>query len=454
MKDKNKMGVMPMGRLVVSMSFPIMVSMLIQSLYNIVDSIFVAKINEAALTAAGISYSAQILQIAIAVGTGVGMNSAASRFLGAGNSQKANEAASAGLVLTVSSSLIFVLWGIFLTRPFIQMFSNDAEIVAYGTEYLRICQIFSTGIFLGTYFQRLLQATGRTFLSMLAQLAGALINLILDPLLIFGIGIFPEMGITGAALATVIGQWSAAVIGLILNLVQNREIEISLIKYKPTLESISIIYKVGVPTMLVQAFGSLMLAAMNIILIAYSSTAVAFFGVYFKLQSFLFMPMNGLGQGVLPIVGFNFGAKNFDRIKQAVKYSLIIGCILGVVGTLVFMVFAKELLILFSASEIMLEIGVPALRIISVIFAFSSATMVIGYIISGLGSGVVNMLATALRQLIILLPFACLFGKLIGLEAVWFAFWVSESIACFYAVFSLRTRLKTIKKFECGVLSK
>lgn len=339
-----------------------------------------------------------MLQIAVAVGTGEGVNALVSRYLGAKKFDQANEAATTGLVLTVLSSLVFLVWGIFGTRSFIGLFTDDPDILEAGTTYLRICQLFSAGIFLGTLTQRLLQATGRTFSSMLAKMAGAVVNIILDPLMIFGIGFFPEMGIAGAAIATVIGQWTAVVIGLILNYVQNKEIHFVFCHFHMCKDNIRLIYKVGAPTIVMQAFGSIMVAAMNMILVMFSTTAVAFFGVYFKLQSFLFMPMNGLGQGTLPIIGYNYGAKNPTRIKAACKVAILTGGAIGAVGTLVFLAIPGQLLWLFSASQAMLSIGVPALRIISATFLFASVTMIIGYIISGLGNGTVNMIAAAMRQ--------------------------------------------------------
>lgn len=446
MPRENKMGVMAIPKLVITMSFPIMISMLVQSLYNIVDSVFVAKISEDALTATSIAYSAQMLQIAVAVGTGVGVNALISRRLGAKQFEAANKAATTGLILTIVSSLVFVLWGIVGTEIFIRQFSTDENIVSMGTTYLRICQIFSTGIFLGTLTQRLLQATGRTFSSMMAQLAGAVVNIILDPIMIFGLFGCPKMGIAGAAIATVIGQWASAVIGLILNYLQNKEIHFVFQNFRLEKENVIEIYKVGAPTILTQAFGSIMIASMNAILIMFSSTAVAFFGVYFKLQNFLFMPMNGLGQGSLPIVGYNFGAKNAKRVKDTCKTAISIGVGIALVGILIFMIFPDRLLRLFSASQAMIEIGIPALRIISVSFLLAPVTMIIGYVISGLGNGMVNMAATALRQLILLVPFVLLLGKVGGIEIVWYAFWISEAAAFIFAIVCLK------KEFEKMVL--
>ncbi|MDO4330332.1 MAG: MATE family efflux transporter [Lachnospiraceae bacterium] len=441
MNNQNKMAVMPIPKLVFSMSLPIMVSMLVQSLYNIVDGIFVARIDENALIATAIAYSAQMLQIAVAVGTGVGVNAVVSRYLGAKKLDKVNRTATTGLFLTVLSSALFVIWGMFGTKAFIGCFTKDPRIFQMGTEYLQICQLFCTGIFLGTFFQRLLQATGRTFLSMLAQIAGAIVNIIFDPILIFGLFGFPEMGIRGAAIATVCGQWVAALMGLVLHVVQNQEIHFEFKGFRFEKDIIKSIYKVGAPTILMQAMGSIMVAVMNLILGMFTSLAVAFFGVYYKLQSFLFMPMNGLGQGTLPIIGFNYGAKDFKRVKEAAKVSILSGMGIGIIGTMIFMAIPSVLLTLFSASDGMLTIGISGLRIIAVTFVFASATMIIGYIISGFGNGTVNMIATALRQLLILLPAVYLIGTIRGVSAVWFAFWISELAAFAYALHELKRHL-------------
>lgn len=443
MQKENKMGVMPVPKLVINMSLPIMISMLVQSMYNIVDSVFVAKISEDALTATSIAYSAQILQIAVAVGTGVGVNALVSRKLGAKRFEEANEAATTGLILSVLSSLIFVLWGIFGTEAFIRRFSDNELIVSYGTVYLQICQVFATGIFLGTITQRLLQATGKTFLSMLAQMAGAIVNLILDPIMIFGLLGCPEMGIAGAAIATVIGQWVSALLGLILNYVQNKEIRFSFRGFRFRADNLKAIYKVGAPTILTQAFGSIMVASMNMILIMFSSTAVAFFGVYFKLQNFLFMPMNGLGQGTLPIISFNYGAGNKTRIRNTYKTTISLGIGIGLIGAAVFAAVPELLLDCFSASDTMKAIGIPALRIIAPSFIPAAVTMIIGYTVSGLGNGFVNMAATALRQFVILLPAVLLLGNLGGISAVWFAFWISELCAFLFAFMQLRSQVRS-----------
>jgi putative MATE family efflux protein len=443
---ENKMGYMPIRKLVVSMSLPIMISMLVQSLYNIVDSIFIAKISENALTATSIAYSAQMLQIAVAVGTGVGVNALISRKLGEKNYEEANVAATLGLVLSIISSLIFVAWGLFGTKAFVSQFTDNQETLSLGTTYLHICQVYCMGIFLGTLSQRLLQATGRTFSSMMAMICGAIVNLILDPLLIFGLFFFPEMGIAGAAIATVIGQWVAAIVGLILNYVQNKEIHF--VFHGFSLKDVKAIYKVGAPTILTQSFGSIMVSLVNGILMSYSSSAVAFFGVYFKLQSFLFMPMNGLGQGSLPIVGYNYGAKKIDRVLETIKTSISIGAVIGIIGTVVFLLLTKPLLMLFSASDTMLSIGLIGLRIISITFVLAATTMIIGYIISGLGNGTINMLSTAIRQIVILIPCIIILGKIGGLNYVWFAFWISEICAFLFSTFQLKKYIAMLKKYD------
>jgi putative MATE family efflux protein len=281
---------------------------------------------------------------------------------------------------------------------------------------------------------------------MLAQLFGALVNIILDPILIFGMFGLPEMGIRGAAIATVCGQWTAAVLGFLLHIIQNKEIHFEWKGFRFEWNIVGMIYRVGAPTILTQAIGSVMVAAMNRILGSFTSVAVTFFGVYYKLQSFLFMPMNGLGQGTLPIVGFNYGAKNPGRIRAAAKVSLVSGACIGLVGTAVFLLFPKALLGIFSASPEMLALGVPALRTIAVIFALSSVTMITGYLISGLGNGTVNMVATAIRQIVVLLPMVALLGHMFGVERVWFAFWISEAVAAVYALYELRRHFRKLEE--------
>jgi putative MATE family efflux protein len=445
-EKENKMAVMPMKKLVLNMSFPLMLSLLIQSLYNIVDSIFVAKLSESALTATSLVFPMQLLMIAVGVGTGVGVNAVLSRNIGAKNEKMIENVAATGVMLSLISTLVFVVIGLLFTKTFVHAFTDDEQIAEYAVQYLSICMIFCIGSLVSTMFQRFLQAVGDTFCSMVSLIAGAITNIILDPIMIFGLLGFPALEVRGAAIATVIGQCVSAIVAIWLNTVKNPTVKINFKGYKMKGEVIGQIYKVGLPTIITQAVGSIMVAAINAILMPFSSTAVAFFGVYYKLQNFLFMPMNGLGQAAIPIVGFSYGAKNEKRIKEAIFTTLPIGVGIAIIATIIFMVLPAQLLSLFSASADMLEIGVPALRIISVTFALSSITMILGYSMSGMGNGVINMLGTALRQLIIFVPVAYLFARYFGINKVWFSMWISETIAVIYAIIASHRELKKIEK--------
>lgn len=429
MQRKNKMGVMPIPQLVWNMSIPLMFSLLIQSLYNIVDGIFVARLSETALTATSLAYPVQLLMIAGAVGTGVGVSALLSRLVGSRQYQEAGEGATTGLILSVAASLIFVILGLLAVDFFVGIFTQDSKTGEMCTSYLRICMLFCTGTFLETLAQRLLQAVGNTFLSMLSLVAGALTNIILDPIMIFGFLRFPALGIQGAAIATVVGQWVGALVAIGLNFWKNKEIKFVFRGYHFRKDMMIRIYKVGVPTMVMQAMGSLMNASINAILMPISSTAVAFFGAYYKLQNFLFMPMNGLGQAALPIVGFNYGSKNKERLEQTLRMVIPTAGAMALIGTCIFMIFPESLLNLFSAGEEMITMGVPALRTISIIFVCSAVNMVMGYFASGLGNGVINMLGTSLRQFVFLIPFAWILIRINGIQAVWFAFWIAEVLA-------------------------
>lgn len=437
-KKQNKMAVMPIGKLVFTMSLPLMASLLVQSLYNIVDGIFVARISEKALTATSLAYPIQILMVAVSVGTGVGVNALISRLLGAKKNEEANSIATTGLILALICTVIFAVMGIFCTNSFVSMFTQDQETGALCEEYLRICMIFCIGIFLETLAQRLLQAAGNTFASMISLIVGAVTNIILDPIMIFGLLGCPAMGIKGAAIATVIGQCMGASVALLLNHFRNPDIVFAVKGFRFKLENVLAIYKVGLPTIIMQAVGSIMISVINGILMPISSTAVAFFGAYYKLQNFLMMPMNGLGQAAIPIVGFNFGAKNGSRISKTLKTMIPAAAIIALVGTAIFMIFPSQLLQLFAASDEMLKIGVPALRIISVTFVFAAVTTILGYSAAGLGNGVINMLGTAFRQLILLVPFVYLFSMNGSIDKIWFAFWISEGVAVIYSALSMR----------------
>lgn len=430
------------------MSLPLMFSLLVQSLYNIVDSIVVARLSENALTATLLAYPVQILMVAVAVGSGVGVNLLLSRTFGAKKYEEAGKIATTGLILAAASSVVFLLLGIFCAKTFVSLFTSDPEISVYCEQYLSICMIFCTGTFIETMCQRFLLAVGSTVLSMVSLVAGAVTNIILDPIMIFGLLGFPALGIRGAAIATVIGQWVGAVTAFLIHMKKNPEIKVTFRGYRFQGRIAGEIYKVGLPTAVTQALGSIMVSAFNGILMPFSSTAVAFFGVYYKLQNFLFMPMNGLGQAAIPIVGYNYGNGNGKRVKEIMRTILPIGGGIAILGTAIFMIFPRQLLQLFSASEEMLALGVPTLRIISVTFLFATMTIVLGYAASGLGNGLINMIGTALRQFIIFVPLAYFLAKYQGITRVWYSVWISETVAVCYSILSswheFRKKLKTI----------
>lgn len=435
---QNKLAAMPMKRLVCSMSLPLIFSLLVQSLYNIVDGIFVARLSEQALTATSLAYPVQILMVAVSVGTGVGASALISRKLGAGKREEANRLAATGLLLSVLSGLVFTVLGLCFAPSLSRALASDGETAALLETYLRVCMVFCMGIFVETMAQRLLQAVGNTFLSMVSLVVGALTNIILDPILIFGLLGCPAMGIFGAAVATVIGQWLGALTALVLNYFKNRDVRPSFEGTRPDGAEIRAIYRIGLPTIIMQAMGSVMVSAINAVLLPVSSTAVAFFGVYYKLQNFMFMPLNGLGQAAIPIVAYNYGAKNGGRIREALRLFLLVAVVIAVIGTLIFQLLPGQLLSLFAAGEEMRAIGIPALRIISVTFLMTALTTLIGYCASGLGNAVINMLGTGLRQVVLLIPCAILFLHLGGLGMVWYAMWVAEAAAAVYCIICLR----------------
>ena len=442
MERRNKMETMPMGKLVADMSLPMMLSLLIQSLYNIVDSIFVARLSEQALTATSLAYPVQMLMIAVGVGTAVGVNAALSRALGARQQEAASRIATTGVVLSVAAGVIFLLIGLLFSGTLAHAFTGDAAIAEQCAEYLFICMVFSLGNMVSMMYQRLMQATGKTFLSMLILVAGAVTNIVLDPILIFGLLGLPALGIRGAAIATVIGQWVSMLVGFVLQARCNPDVKLSLRHFRLDPADLGRIYHVGLPTIITQALQSMMVTCFNAILQPFSTTAVAFFGVYYKLQTFLFMPMNGLGQAAIPIVGYSYGARNRDRIRQALRVVYPTAAVIALVGMVVFLLIPGPLLSLFSAGEAMLALGIPAVRLMAVTFLPAAVTLVTGYIASGLQDGMTNMLSAVLRQFLPLIPCAWLLATLGGIGAVWFAFWISEACALIYALLRLRKLLK------------
>ena len=440
--QENKMGVMPCNRLLLSMSVPMMISMLVQALYNIVDSIFVARISESALTAVSLAFPVQSLMIAIMTGTGVGINARLSKKLGERNYESANHTAGNALLLSFCNMLFFILFGLLFTKMFFRAQTNDEEIVHYGIQYLTVVTILSGGFAFQITFERLVQATGRTLYSMMSQGTGAIINIILDPIFIFGLFGFPKLGVTGAALATVLGQWVAAGLGLYFNLHKNPDIRLAFRYLRPNRRIIEEIYAVGIPTIIMQSIGSVMTFGMNKILIVFSSTAAAVFGVYFKLQSFIFMPVFGLNNGVVPIIAYNYGAHKPDRIKRVFKLACMYAVGIMFIGMLLFQFGADQLLTLFSASDKMIEIGRVALRTISLSFLFAAFNIVCSSIFQALGHGMLSLWVSVIRQLVVLLPAAFVLAKWEGLTAVWWAFPIAEIVAFTLSLIFLRHILK------------
>lgn len=427
---ENKMGVMPVGRLLVSMSLPIMISMLVQALYNVVDSMFVARVSENALTALSMAFPIQNLMIAVSVGLGVGLNAVLSRALGAKDTKGVNRAATCGIMLLAICAVLFMVAGMFVVRPFFEAQTDIEEIVESGISYTSIVMIGSMGMFMQIVFERLMQSTGRTMMTMISQGTGAIINIILDPIMIFGYFGCPKMGVAGAALATIIGQWAAAALGLVMNIRMNPEVSISFKGFRPHGATIRRILAIGIPSVVMQSIGSVMTFAMNQILIAFSSTAVAVFGVYFKLQSFVFMPVFGLNNGTVPIIAYNFGARRADRMTKTIKYSVSAAIVIMIAGTLLFQAVPDKLLELFDASDEMLRIGVPALRIISLSFALAGFGIGSSSVFQALGYSIYSMIISLVRQLFVLIPCAYLIGRVTGnVTMVWWAFVIAEGFS-------------------------
>lgn len=440
---------MPVNKLLISMSLPMMVSMLVQALYNVVDSIFVSRINENALTAVSLAFPIQTLMIAVAGGTCVGINAVLSKALGEKQQQKANETAVNGIVLMGISYILFLLVGLFGTRAFYLSQTKDAQIVQYGVEYLSIVCSCSIGLFAQFTFERLLQSTGRTFYIMITQGTGAIINIILDPVFIFGLFGMPRMGVAGAAVATVTGQIIAGTFALLINYKKNDDIQIKFKGLHLEREIVGQIYKIGVPSMIMQAIGSVMTYGMNLILISFTSTATAVFGVYFKLQSFVFMPVFGLNNGLVPILAYNFGAGRRDRFIKALKCGILYAVSIMFVGLVIFQTIPQVLLGFFEASDEMLRIGVPALRIICLSFLPAGFGIVCGTAFQALGNAVYSMIVSIARQLVVLLPAAYLLSLLGNVNYVWWAFPIAEVMSLTVTIiFLIRINRRVIRYID------
>lgn len=444
---ENKMGVMPMTRLIITMSLPMMLSMLVQALYNIVDSMWVAKVSQDALTAVSLAFPIQNLMIAFATGTAVGVNALVSRALGAKDNKKANDVSAHGLVLSLITSVFFMIFGFTGVKLFFSsQIGNSTDTLSYGVDYLSIVTIFSFGLFGQIISERLMQSTGKTTLSMISQLVGAIINIILDPILILGWGPFPRLEAKGAAIATVVGQIIAFILGIFLNKYFNKEITLTLKGFKFNKEIIKEIYVIGVPSIIMVAIGSVMTYFLNKILISFTETAATVFGVYFKLQSFFFMPVFGMNNGVIPIIAYNYGAKNKERMVSAVKRAIIMAVTVMVAGTIVMCTIPDKLLLIFKANEQMLSIGIPALRIISASFPIAAVCIASGSVYQALGKSFYSMIISFARQIIVLLPVARLLANTGNINNVWYAFPISEIGSLIITVITLCIIYKTVIK--------
>lgn len=443
--QENKMGVMKVDKLLITMSLPMMVSMLVQALYNIVDSIFVSRISENALTAVSLAFPIQTLMVAFSTGVGVGMNALLSRSLGEKNFKKVNESATNGVFMQTMVYILFLLVGLFAVKPFYasQTRGADPEIYHYGVTYLRLVCVCSFGMYMQMIFERMLMSTGKTVYSMICQTVGAVINLIFDPILIFGYFGFPKLGVAGAAIATVGGQITASILAITFNLKVNKEVHLSFKGFRPNGATLLQILSVGIPTTIMQAIGSVMSYLMNRILIGFTSTATAVFGVYFKLQSFVFMPIFGMNNGVVPIVAYNLGAKKPRRIKETIKLALVFAEIVMFIGTALFELAPAMLLSFFDASDRMLEIGVPALRIMGMAFPFVGVGIISSSTFQALGKGVYSMTISLLRQLIVLIPVASFLARF-GLRYVWWSFPIAELISFAASVIMLVLTIRNV----------
>lgn len=445
--QENKMGVMPIPKLLFNMAIPMVVSMLMQALYNIVDSAFVGMYSTHALEAVSIAFPIQNLMIAFATGTGVGINALLSRHLGEKKFEEADTTANTGLFLAICSYALFALMGLTIVRPFFSMQSDIAEVVNYGEEYLTIILLCGFGIFGEITNERLLQATGRTVYSMITQGTGAIINIILDPIMIFGYFGMPALGVKGAAIATVIGQCVAFALALIFNIKVNKEINIKVSKiFKPKLKEIAKIYEIGIPSIIMSSITSFLTVGMNLILKKFSEDAITVYGVYFKLNSFIFMPVFGLNNGMVPILSYNYGARKPDRIKKTIKLGMSCAVAYMLVGLAVFEFIPNKLLMIFSASENVMSIGVVALRIIGLSFLFAGIGIVSSTVFQAIGNPLHSLLISVLRQLVIILPVAYLLSLTGSVDNVWWSYPIAEVVSFVLCVLFLRRTFRKLHK--------
>lgn len=440
----NKMGIMPIKKLLFQMSLPMILSMTIQALYNVVDSMFVAKISENALSAVSLAFPMQNFIISVSVGIGVGVNSLLSKNLGQHNFKSANKVASVSLFLAFCSWLMFVFIALFFIDFYLKGQTDVQEIIDLGRAYLRICLFGSLGIFIQVTTEKLLQSTGLTTYNMMVQGTGAIINIILDPILIFGLFGMPALGVAGAGIATVIGQFSGATLGLYLNYSKNKEIKITTSDMLPTKTIVSDIFKIAIPSILMLSVGSVMVFFLNKILNSFTPTAIAVFGSCYKLQSFVMMPVFGITNSVIPIVAYNYGALKMDRIKETIRHAIIWSIAIMTTGMFIFQLFPRNLLSIFDASPEMLAIGIPALKIISLCYPTAAFNIVCSSVYQALGCGSYSLVVSLTRQLIFLLPIAYVLSLSSNLELVWLCFPISEIIGFSLSIFLIRKLLKFV----------
>lgn len=442
--NENKLGTMSIPKLLFQVSFPIVVSMFIQSMYNLVDSYYIGKINEEAFTAISIAFPIQNIMIGIAVGTGVGMNSLISRYLGEKNYEKSNRTAETGLALAIIYGIILLILSRFLPRPFLSAQTTNENIIAYGIDYLQIVMGLSIGVFTQIFLERTLQSTGRSIFTMLTQLIGAVLNIILDPIFIFGYFGLPAMGVKGAAIATVTGQIIGALFGSFFEYKFNKEITIK----KPVLDLdiVKGIYVVGVPSMITITIQSFTIYVLNKMLSEISTSAIAALGAYFKVQSFVFMPIFGVNNGLVPIVAYNYGAKNKDRIIKTIKLAFITVTFMMIFVSAIIIIFPRELLGIFSASGKMLEIGIPMLRICALSYVFAGVSIVGTAVFQAFGNGILTLFDSILRQIIVLLPVAYIAIKFFTVNEIWWGYIIAEFASTLFVIYLMNTFVR--KKLE------
>lgn len=435
--NENKMGVMPVNRLLLTMAAPMVLSMLIGALYNVVDSLFVSRYGENALSAVSLAFPIQNIIIATGTGIGVGINALLSRYLGEKRQKAVNQTAMHGIILGMGFYVLILLFGIFCVRSFYTVQTNDAEIVSMGSDYLTVICVFGFGQMFQLIFEKILQSTGRTSYTMVMQIVGAVINIILDPIFIFGYFGLPVMGTRGAAIATVVGQIVAMLLGLYLNLTKNKDVQLTFKSFEVERYYFKGICTVGIPTIIMQSMSSVMCFGINKLLLDFSTTSTAVFGAYFKLQTFVYMAIFGLNNALIPIVAFNFGAKRADRIKKVIRFSGMYSALIGLVGLIIMEMLPVQLISAFAPSEEMLSLGVTALRILGLSFVFGGISVMTCYALQGFSRGISSLIISALRQVIILLPMAAILGKAIGINGIWWSFLISETITVVVAILYL-----------------